>query len=288
MSGTRPSGGAAEESKNGANTQILQALEIVHHPRSSNALRQDASKYLERVRSDEEAPFHGFGLASAKDQPAIVRHFGLSLLDYAVRHRWSEYSSEQSQTLRDWVLSLAYATSEQDPPYITNKVAALWVEIAKRSWALDWMDMDELLVRLWEGTVAHKTLVLTILEALSEEVFGNEDPVAGLRGSDLNRACVDVFTPAIVLSDWFPTRDSSLNIRYGSDGWLSRMSDMLDSCINEGKVHEEKQALTVKVLSAFKSVVGWVIPRALVATKSVHRVCACLAVPQMSIQLVSK
>lgn len=267
--------------------QILQALEVVHDPRSSNVIRQNASRYLEEIRSNDEAPYHGFGLASSKDQPPIVRHYGLSLIEYAVRHRWSDYSTEQSKALRDWVHNLSRSTVGGDPPYITNKVAAIWVEIAKRSWGLEWMDMDELLVHLWDGPLAQKSLVLTILEILSEEVFGNDDTTAALRGSDLNRACVEIFTPAEVLSEQFPAREITTNIRYGPEGWLSRIADLLDLCVKDGKVDDDRETCAVKILFTFKSVISWIIPRALVITQSVSRICTCLAVSNMTIQLVS-
>lgn len=266
--------------------QILRALEIVHNPRSPNAFRQDASRYLEEIRSNEEAPYQGFGLAKAREQPGIVRHYGLSLLDYAIRHRWAVYSPEQAVALRDWVATLADGATKEDPPYIINKIAEIWVEIAKRSWGLEWMDMDELLFSLWNGSVTQKILVLTILETLSEEIFGNDDTTAALRGSDLNRACVEIFTPANVLTEHFPTRDITVSTRYGTEGWLSRMAELLGWCIGDGRLDEERQSCAVKILVTFKSIISWVVPRSLVTTHSVNRICACLAASNLPIQLV--
>ena len=288
MNGSAGVDGHIGESKPGIHVQILQALAIIHEPRSSNDPRQAASRYLEEIRSDEQAPYHGFGLASAKDQPAVVRHYGLSLIEYGVRHRWSEYTPEQGQALRDWVVTLSHNTADSDPIYITNKVAEIWVEIAKRSWGLDWLDMDELLVRLWDGSMLQKTLVLIILETLSEEVFGNDDTTAALRGSDLNKACVEIFTPANVLIEDFPTRETAASIRYGVEGWLARMADLLDWCIGNGKVDENRRACGVKTLSTVKSVISWVIPRSLVTTHALHRICACLAASNVPLQLVSQ
>ena len=288
MNGSANVNGHTAEGKHEIHAQILQALEIVHEPRSSNAHRQDASRYLEEIRSDERAPYHGFGLASAKDQPSIVRHYGLSLIEYGVRHRWSEYTPEQSQALRDWVVTLSQGSADSDPPYITNKIAEIWVEIAKRSWGLDWLDMDELLVHLWDGSMVQKALVLIILETLSEEVFGNDDTTAALRGSDLNRACVEIFTPANVLTETFPARETAANIKYGTDGWLSRMADMLDWCIRDGNIDESRPACGVKILSTFKSVISWIVPQSLITTHALHRICACLAASNVPLQLVSK
>ncbi len=268
-------------------SRILEALEVIHNPRSLNNTRQKASQYLEEVKSDEEAPYHGFTLASVKSQPAIIRHYGLSLIEHAIRHRWPDYTPEQSTALRNWVLSLAQGVNDEDLVYIRNKIAAIWVEIAKRSWVLDWMDMDELLVQLWGGTVAQKLLVLTVLESLSEDIFGHEDLTAGLRGTDLNRACVEIFTPASVLTEYFPTRETSVNVRYGEEGWLSRIGDLVEWCSSERSGEEFRQVCAIKALSTLKSIMGWIIPRALVTTHCVHRVCGCLAASNLPIQLVS-
>ncbi len=248
--------------------QILHALEIVHNPRTSNSLRQEASRYLEDVRSNEEAPYHGFGLASTKDQSAIVRHYGLSLLDYAIRHRWSDYTAEQSKQLRDWVLELAFGAHRQDPPYLKNKIA-------------------EALNGLWEGLFPQKMLALTILEALSDEVFGTEDTVTALRGNELTKACVVIFTPVDVLSEEFPTRESSNIIRHVPDGWISSLSLSLETFLREQAVDDDSQFVAAKTLSALRSIVTWAIPGALVFARTVDRVCACLAVSEMSVQLVS-
>lgn len=285
MNGTGESNRRGEE-KVPLDTQVVRALEIVHDSRSTNALRQEASRYLEDLKTDEKAPYHGFGLASANNQSAVVRHYGLSMIDYAVRYKWTDYSQDQSKAVRQWVQHLAFGNSEQDPSFITNKIAAIWVELAKRSWGLDWMDMDELLVRLWESHVAQQKLVLVILEALSDEVFGSEDTVTALRGNEFSRACVEIFTPANVLAEQFPTRDSIIDIRHGKEGWLARMADVLHRCVGEGSLDHDRKAVAIGILSTLKSAVNWLIPGALVATSSVHRICACLAVSEIPVQLV--
>lgn len=269
-----------------SNDQIRRALEVIHDARSSNSLRQDASDYLEKIKLDEEAPYHGYKLGADKSQAAIVRHYGLSLLENAVRHRWADYTADQSTLVREWELSLAQSVSDSDPFFIRTKIALIWVEIAKRSWALDWMDMDERLVRLWEGPWASKELVLTILEALSEDVFGHEDAIAGLRGTDLNKACLDIFTPMAVLREHLPSRDTSINIRYGEEGWLSRVADLLDQCVTKSGSNEAEKACAVKILLTLRSVIGWIVPKSISASRLITRLCQCLASPHLPIQLV--
>lgn len=277
-----------QENHNSAadSTQILHALKVAYDPRSPDDLRKNAHRYLEDIKSNDEAPYHGFSLASDLAQPPVVRHYGLSLLETAIRHRWTQYSTEQAATIRGWVVNLAEGVVEGDPSFLRNKIAELWVEAAKRSWALEWMTMDEALVRLWNGLAAQKILVLTILETLSEDVFGREDAIAGLRGTDLNKACVEIFTPASILLEAFPNRETSINVRYGEEGWLSRIGDYLRWC-TQGKQTKGLQAQVIAALSTLKSVVTWIMPGALVSSQAFDGICTCLAMSSTPIRLVS-
>ena len=269
------------------NARILHALELIHSPHSQNDVRQSASHYLEQIKAQDEAPYHGYVLAYNKSHPAIVRHYGLSLLEYAIQYRWPDYSEDQATALREWILKLAYCVTGEDAPYIRNKIALLWVEVAKRSWAVEWMNMDENLVQLWDSGIAQKELVLVVLETLSENVFGREDTTAGLRGHDLSKACVEIFTPASVLAKEFPARDISVNVRYGEEGWLTRISDLLGWCNGEHQNSDAIQGCAVKALSALKSIMGWAILKALTVTQCLPRICESLRGTNQANRLVS-
>ncbi|MCJ1390853.1 hypothetical protein MMC18_003714 [Xylographa bjoerkii] len=268
-------------------TQILRALELIYDPRSSNEHRQDASQYLEQIKAQDQAPNHGYILAANKSHSPVVRHYGLSLLEDAIRHRWTTYTAGQSLALREWVLKLAQSVAKEDPVFIRNKIAQLWVEIAKRSWVLDWMDMDELLVRLWNGSVCQKELVLEVLETLSENSFGKEDTTTALRGTELSKACVEIFTPAQIMIDHFPRRDTSINVRFGGEGWLFRISELLRWYGQEGQNNPELQTCAVKALSTLKSVVYWVILRAIATTNCIQRICESLTMSNQAMQLIA-
>ncbi len=215
-------------------SRIYDALRVVHDPYSSNQARQEAQSYLEDVKTLDEAPSHGFSLASDKSQAPIIRHYGLSLLEHAVKQKWAEYNQEQGQYLRGWILQLSEAVSAQDPSYIRGKIAQLWVEVAKRCWVGDWMDMDELLVRLWQipESPVHKEFVLQVLEILSDDIFNGDDPVVAMREGALSKACVEIFTPASVLIAAFPRRQAGPQVRFGDEGWLHLVSQFLKACLD--------------------------------------------------------
>ncbi|KXJ90698.1 armadillo-type protein [Microdochium bolleyi] len=278
-------GGAA----NGASIlpKIHEALEIVYSPQSDNQQRKDAQIFLEEVKHMTEAPSHGFELASDKNQSPVVRHYALSLLEHAIKHRWAEYSQSQAEALRNWVLQLSQAISRDDPAYLRSKIAVLWVEIAKRSWASEWMDMDSLLVRLWEipESTVHKELVLGILEMLSDEIFNGDDTVVAMREGVLSKASVEIFTPARVLLETFPNRQAGPDVRYGEEGWLSRVTQLLGQCLGADiQNSEELRSCAVRALAVIYSLMPWVIPNAVIATGCVPVMCDALRAPHVAVQ----
>lgn len=270
-------------------SRIHEALTVVHSPYSSNDSRKQASAYLEEIKADKAAPYHGFTLACDKSQEAVVRHYALSLLEHAIRHRWNEYTDTEADAMRGWVLQLSEAILPQDPLYLRNKTAQLWVEIAKRSWGTQWTDMDELLVKLWAvpGSVVHKEFVLFVLETLSEEVFNREDAATAMREVILSKACVEIFTPAQVLHEAFPNRQVGTTVRCGDEGWLVRLGILLEQCIdNDVQNNEQYRSCAVKVLAVFKSIMPWAVPKAIAAASCVPHICKSLAASNIAVQMV--
>lgn len=145
-------------------SQVVAALELIYDPKSDNLKRLEAQKFLDDVKNREESPFWGYEIALNNPQNSILKHFGLGLLVNALRKNWSTYNEEKRITLRKWIIELNYRVQDDDPRYIREKLAFLWVEIAKRTWgeALkvdepsdqqlteSWVDMDSNLTELWQ------------------------------------------------------------------------------------------------------------------------------------------
>lgn len=268
--------------------RIHDALTIVHSPASTNQSRQDAQSFLEEIKTLPTAPEHGFTLSSDRTKAPIVRHYGLSLLEHAVKHKWNDYSQDQRGYLRSWILQLCHGVSKEDPTYLRSKKAQLWAEIAKRCWGDEWTDMDELLVRLWQESPVHKEFVLQILEMLSDEIFNNgEDAVVAIREGALSKACIEIFTPSTVLLEAFPNRQNGPNVRCGEEGWLARITQLLGECLNgDLEQTEEVKACAIRALAVLNSAVAWVLPKAIDAAECRPAACSCLAVSVLSVQKV--
>lgn len=284
-------GGTAPQSNGHASdfSQVLEAIQAVYAPSSSNETRRQATEYLEQAKRDPNAPSHGYTLAADQSQLVHVRYYGLGLLEYSIKYNWDDFTVDQGAVLKDYVLELARNVTENDQVYFRNKVAQLWTEVAKRSWGAEWLNMDEQLVSLWTTSLHHQAIVLYVLETLSEEVFNREDATAGLRGSDLGRACVEIFTPLQVLQEHLPTRDKSLDVRFGDEGWLKRLCDNLGWCL--GQDYQNQEAIRTsgaKTMNALRAAMPWIIPKAIAATGVIEVVCKALSVPVVELQLVWK
>ncbi len=281
--------GSAENGDSGQDSNpsnITHALQAIHDARSDNETRQKASEFLESQKRSDQAALNGYSLAGNVNEPAVVRHFGLSLLEHAVRHDWHSFSDAQVLDIRHWTTSLAQGISENDPPYLRNKIAHLLVEVAKKDWAISWFDMDSLLLVLWKQDTKCKELVLTVLENLSEDVFVREDSAAGIRGQDLHNAVVEIFAPATVFAGG-PNKTRK-SLRADGDGWLARISSFLASYSQTGSEERHIRACICKALATLRSAFTWVMGPAITTTHCLQSIFACLVSSDTEILLVRK
>jgi len=266
---------------------ILSALESIYNPRTTNEQRQSATSYLEIVKSESTAPYLGFQLAQDTSQSPIVRHYGLSVLEHAIRYRLDDFDGNEAVTIRGWIIQLAQNVSENEPAFLRSKVARIWVDLAERTWAVEWMDMDETLCALWQGTHTHQELVLSILELLADEVFNNESlGAAGLRANELGRGCVEIFTSASILANVFSERENdAAPLRSGEQGWFLRLLEMLDRCLKADLQNQAHiRTLASRILTVVQSAVPWIILKAVSKSSCLNLVSQCLSTRDLSIQ----
>lgn len=264
---------------------IIRALEAIHSPSSSNELRKEALSFVESLKESDAAARNGFLLASRTDHAYVVRYFGLTLLDHVLRHL-SFSDSEASANIRPMILQLAENITADDPSYFRNKIPQLWSEAAKKSWGLDWMDMDEALVKFWGSSLVHNELVLAVLETLSEDVFFREDTVSSLRGSELNRALVEIFTPAAIVEQIQSDKKANAVPRCGQEGWLVRICEFLDNCVQNVSSSPQARDSAVKALTTLRSALSWSVFKAVVASQVVSAVFRSLTCQDEQVLLV--
>ena len=263
--------------------QIIEALEVAHSALSIPEVRWKAYVFLDKTQSHHQAAFFGAALASDPLRPAVVRHYGLSLLERAVALNRNE--STLSFVGR-WMWQLASSVRDDEPTYFRNQIAKLWVELAKLYWPREWLDMDELLVVLWSKDLVHKELVAAILDNLSDDVFGGAETPPS-RVSQVGPACVDIFTMSH--REPPPSRVARLSVKYGTQGWLCRLAEFLDWSMPEHVLASERiRACTLRVLAAIKSAMRWASFGQITAARCNDRITKGLVAPCYAVQLVSR
>lgn len=166
---------------------------------------------------------------------------------------------------------------ENEQAHIRNKIAGLWVELAKRSWALDWFGLDEDLLQLWSQDLIHKDFVLTVLENLSEDTFVREDATAVLRGKDLKNALLEIFTASAHFSGGIKIGDSVHHARSSDDGWLVRINEFLLQ-IRSGVQNKSAKSGALKGLAVIRSVFYWILTPSIGHANILSTTCQYLTV----------
>lgn len=274
-----------------SSAEALQALDVIYNPSSTNDLRRQATVYLEQVKSTPDAAVSGFQLANAQYQPPHVRHYGLTVLEHVIRYRWQELSAQEMQDIRLWIIQLTRSVSADQPGFLHNKIAQVWVEIAKQCWTSEWDDMDRIMQALWDLGDPHKGVVLHILETLSEHSFSVKDPSGSGRDTDLGSACVAIFTEQRILEKATAARAASLSLRHGEDGWLKRLMEhllvWLDSASTSSRTTDAALSLSLKTFAVLRSTMSWAMLRSVSNLQCVLVFCRYLSFPAaVEIQMV--
>ncbi|KAF9908101.1 hypothetical protein EC991_010229 [Linnemannia zychae] len=280
---------------------LLAALESINNAATTNNARQQAQEYCEALKRDAAAPLYGYYLAH-KDhgQPDIVRHFGLSLIENTARYKWSDASltPELKTQIRQNVMSLAsegVLPMMTEKPFIKEKVASLFVEVAKREWPGAWDDMDMFLRQMFFKDDTAREMSLFILRSLCEDVCIYDDAVAGLRKKDLRAGLLVIMSSEAILRKHYPDgvkgheNEVTLMVgEQGNDGWLSRLSvllqELLPRCQSENRTLADEK-IAVAALRTLSTTLDWVISSSVATTSVVPLICQSTLSPSEKIRL---
>ncbi|VEU20658.1 DEKNAAC101593 [Brettanomyces naardenensis] len=257
--------------------QIVGSLQVIYNPRSSNEDRHKAEQFVEKIKQIPESPFWGYQLALPDNKyDYVVRHYGLNLLLNAITKDYFNWDLEKKLAVRNWVVELASKVADADPHYMKEKIAFLWVEIAKRCWGQclvkmddtkddkllsstsddatkqvsayseqekleSWNTMDSNMLELWNHNDTTKELTLIIFRTLFEDVYLLDDPIVSQRSNVLSSLCPEVVTSEAILLLKYEPNEPLRMFAASQEGWLVRWCQLLDQCI-EYLVNNENTA----------------------------------------------
>ncbi|KAG0277376.1 hypothetical protein BGZ95_006057 [Linnemannia exigua] len=280
---------------------LLSALETINNAATTNDARQQAQEYCETLKRDPAGPLYGYYLAHKDNQqPDIVRHFGLSLIENTARYKWSAASltPELKTQIRLNVMSLAsegILPMMTEKAFIKEKVASLFVEVAKREWPGAWDDMDVFLRQMFFKDETAREMSLFILRSLCEDVCIYDDAVAGLRKKDLRAGLLVIMSSEAILREHYPDgvkghkNEVTLMVgEQGNDGWLNRLSmllqELLPRCQSDTKTLADEK-IVVAALRTLSATLDWVISTSVSTTSVIPLICQATLSPSEKIRL---
>ncbi|XP_030627433.1 exportin-5 [Chanos chanos] len=153
---------------------LIKAVNVMMDAESSQRYRLEALKFCEEFK--EKCPYCvpcGLQLAE-KSQPAVVRHFGLQILEHVIKFQWNEMPQQEKIHLKNCAMGLLSNGTHpilEEETHIKDVLSRIVVEMIKREWPQHWPDMLKEMEALTTLGEAQTELVMLILLRLAEDVI---------------------------------------------------------------------------------------------------------------------
>ncbi|XP_073338738.1 exportin-5 isoform X1 [Pagrus major] len=154
--------------------QLIKAVNVMMDAETSQIYRLEALKFCEEFK--ETSAFCvpcGLQLAD-KAQPAVVRHFGLQILEHVIKFRWNNMQQQEKVQLKECAMQLLSKGTHsilEEESHIKDVLSRITVEMIKREWPQHWPDMLKEMEALTSQGEAQTELVMLILLRLAEDVI---------------------------------------------------------------------------------------------------------------------
>ncbi|KAH1021244.1 hypothetical protein HUJ04_010781 [Dendroctonus ponderosae] len=150
---------------------LARAVELTMSCEASQADRLKAYQACESFK--ETSPLcaeAGLYLAASNQNSLIARHFGLQLMEYTVKYRWTQISQQEKIFIKENAMKLLAAGGISEEIHMKDALSRVIVEMVKREWPQQW---PSLLNELSDSCACGETqteLVLFVFLRLVEDV----------------------------------------------------------------------------------------------------------------------
>nr|XP_046258088.1 exportin-5 [Scatophagus argus] len=154
--------------------QLIKAVNVMMDAETSQIYRLEALKFCEEFKETSSLCVPcGLQLAD-KAQQAVVRHFGLQILEHVVKFRWNNMQQQEKVRLKECAMQLLSNGTLpilEEESHIKDVLSRIIVEMIKREWPQHWPDMLKEMEALTSQGEAQTELVMLILLRLAEDVI---------------------------------------------------------------------------------------------------------------------
>ncbi|GAA6098173.1 exportin-5 [Tachysurus ichikawai] len=154
--------------------QLIKAVTVMMDSETNQRYRLEALKFCEEFK--EKCPYCipcGIQLAD-KSQVAVVRHFGLQILEHVIKFQWNDMPQQEKVHLKDCIMEMltngTYPILDEES-HIKDALSRIVVEMIKREWPQQWPDMLKEMETLTTFGDTQTELVMLILLRLAEDVI---------------------------------------------------------------------------------------------------------------------
>ncbi|CAH0560661.1 unnamed protein product [Brassicogethes aeneus] len=150
---------------------LARAVELTLSPEASQSDRLKAYNACESFK--ETSPLcaeAGLFLAAGTQNSLISRHFGLQLMEYTVKYRWTQISQQEKLFIKENAMKLLAAGGISEEPHMKDALSRVIVEMVKREWPQQWPDLLNELSNACQCGEIQTELVLLVFLRLVEDV----------------------------------------------------------------------------------------------------------------------
>ncbi|XP_041866910.1 exportin-5 [Melanotaenia boesemani] len=154
--------------------QLMKAVIVMMDAETSQIYRLEALKFCEEFKETSSLCVPcGLQLAD-KTQPAVVRHFGLQILEHVIKFRWNNMQQQEKVQIKECAMQLLSNGTHsilEEESHVKDALSRIIVEMIKREWPQHWPDMLKEMEALTSQGEAQTELVMLILLRLAEDVI---------------------------------------------------------------------------------------------------------------------
>ncbi|EKX44889.1 hypothetical protein GUITHDRAFT_163474 [Guillardia theta CCMP2712] len=160
--------------------EFVNALQILHDPKSNQNDRQFAHNICESAKSDD---LRAYSLASQLVSASLPHH----LYEHLITKRWNTLDPSSRAQLKIVSLEIISKWNTDllvEPRFLKEKAVQIVALIAKREWPHQWPSLFAELTSLSRTGDSHCELVLHVLRGIAEGMF-DEDQLSDARRNEL-------------------------------------------------------------------------------------------------------
>ncbi|GFN82344.1 cilia- and flagella-associated protein 36-like, partial [Plakobranchus ocellatus] len=239
---------------------LAAAVETVMNPFATNEERQEAHKICEDFKDNSKIGVqYGLKLAE-KENSAVVRHFGLQLIEHCIKYRWNDITDSDKDNLKMNSLRLMDQGTHdmlEEAQHIKDGVSRIVVELMKRVWPQLWDSLfTDFTLLCQSGETQTELVLLTLLRFTEDAVCFKNMPFTRLRDvrAALTSAMASIFSFLMYI--------------------LKKHLEIYRT--QTGVTAEKSCKICQSVLDTFTAFVDWVMTIHITESRIIHFMCSLL------------